>query len=344
MHLPRNLLLLAASFGWWLALVCIGVTVTAAETNTFKNPIAPNGQDPWVVQWHSQYWYCWSDGNIRISAAAQLQDIVTRPATNAVVWTPPQGQPYSKQVWAPELHFLQGRWYIYFAADDGRNEHHRMFVLQSETENPLSAYHFKGQLHDSTDKWAIDGTVLDHAEKLYFIWSGWAGDTNGQQNLYLAPMSNPWTISGPRMLISEPNHAWERRGGPPYINEGPQVLQKNGRTFLIYSASGSWTDDYCLGQFALTGKDPLSPASWTKHPEPLFAKTTEVFGPGHCSFVKSPDGTEDWIVYHAAISSGSRWRRNLRMQKFTWNGDGTPHFAQPVAAGIELPVPSDSAK
>ncbi|HPY01258.1 MAG TPA: glycoside hydrolase family 43 protein, partial [Candidatus Marinimicrobia bacterium] len=206
-----------------------------------------------------------------------------------------------------------------------------------------SHYVLVGKIADSTDCWAIDGTVLEHRGHLYFIWSGWEGKVNVQQNLYIAPMSNPATISGDRVLISEPEYEWEKVGRP-LVNEGPEILKKNDKIHIIYSASGSWTDDYCLGQLTFTGGDILSRASWIKKPEPVFSKTETVFGPGHASFVKSPDGREDWIVYHAAKYKGGGWDRDVRMQKFGWNNDDSPNFGAPVSAGVLLEVPSGSFK
>lgn len=312
-----------------------------ARAATFTNPIDSSGQDPWVIQWRGNYYYCWSGGGgVRISQAARLQDIATAPATT--IWTAPAGQPYSQEIWAPELHFLQGKWYVYFAADDGTNANHRMYVLESSTENPFSSYTLRGKIHDPADRWAIDGTVLEQAGKLYFIWSGWEGTANVQQNLYIAPMSNPWTISSNRTLISQPLNSWERRGGPPYINEGPEILKRGTNTFVIYSTSGSWTDDYCLGQLKLTGANVLNAASWTKLSTPVFSKTSDVFGPGHASFVKSIDQTQDWIVYHAAKYSGAGWTRDVRMQSFAWNANGNPNFGTPIATNLHRLEPSGS--
>src|SRR5436309_746267 len=117
---------------------------------------------------------------------------------------------------------------------------------------------------------------------------------------------NPWTISGPRVCISRPEYPWEKRGRP-LVNEGPTPLWHNNVLFLIYSASASWTDDYCLGQLRWTGGAPLNPTSWLKKSTPVFSSTKEVFGPGRCSFVESRDGKEDWIVFHSARYSGAGW-------------------------------------
>jgi GH43 family beta-xylosidase len=72
----------------------------------------------------------------------------------------------------------------------------------------------------------------------------------------------------------------------------------------------------------------------------VFAAANGVYGPGHNGFAKSPDGTEDWIIYHAKVDTGPNWNRVIRMQRFTWRPDGSPDFGQPVASGVRLPVPS----
>lgn len=301
---------------------------------TFMNPIVGSGADPWVIFWENNYYYCRSDkGGIYISQSKRLQDIGAVPEVK--IWTPPEDTPYSRGIWAPELHCLD-KWYIYFAADDGNNANHRMYVLEGDSQNPQGLYTLKGKIAAPTDRWAIDGTVLVMDDgSMYFVWSGWEGFENIQQNLYIAPMNTPWSISGDRVCISTPEYGWEKVG-TPYVNEAPQVLKKDGRLYIIYSASGSWTDDYCLGQLTYVDGDILKKESWVKKSTPVFSKTPEVFGPGHACFVKSPDGTQDWIVYHAAKYRGAGWDRDIRAQGFTWNDDGSPNFGVPIPAGISI--------
>jgi GH43 family beta-xylosidase len=323
-----------------LHLVCASVTHAREIERTLTNPVLPAGQDPWVVQWQGEYYLCQSRGaaGISVSRSGNLSGI---GQTNWVtVWTPPPDTAWSKNIWAPEIHFLRGRWYLYFAADDGENANHRMYVLEGSSRSPQDPFRFLGKVAALTDRWAIDGTVLEMPDgALYFIWSGWEGFENVAQNIYIAPMSDPWTISGERVLLSRPEFDWEKNGRP-LVNEAPQVLWNGPNLFVIYSASGSWTDDHCLGQLRWRGGDPLDSNSWVKHPSPIFARTDQVFGPGHPSFVKSPDGKEDWIIYHSARSQGAGWRRQINMQPFTWKPDGSPDFGSPIAPGVLIPAPS----
>ncbi len=325
---------------------------------SFSNPIAPSGADPWVTLVNGNYYYARSDGGaLYVGASTSLQNIAKAPATR--VFNAAPGTGYAQDLWAPELHFLDGKWYIYFAADAGgsdftaANATHRMYVLQSLTSNPQGSYAMMGEIAATPDRgvptqntafpvdhWAIDGTVLTVNNQRYFVWSGWPGTTDGQQDLYIAKMSSDWTITGARTLLSAPTYSWEQNGLP--INEGPEALYHNGDTFIVYSASGYWTNQYALGELRLKpGMDPLLQSSWTKSSTPVFASNANAVGVGHASFTTSPDGRENWIVYHAHDTTGAfTGNRDVRMQSFTWNADGTPNFGSPVAKGVDIPEPS----
>lgn len=311
---------------------------SAPVEKTFSNPIIPAASaDPWVISHQGAYYYCESrdQNSIWIRKANCFTDLGYDAGVQ--VWHAPSLGANSNAIWAPELHRINEKWYIYYAADDGLNENHRMWVLESVTDDPMGAYCCMGQME--TGGWAIDLTVLNHHGDLYAIWSGWPGSENGVQNLYIAPMSNPWTISGERVLLATPEHAWEKV--EMNINEGPQVLQRHGKTFIIYSASGSWTADYCLGMLEFKGGNVLDPQRWQKLEEPVFSKNEKVWGLGHCSFTQSPDGTEDWIVYHAKSRKKAGWMdRHVLTQRFTWTEAGYPYFGEPIAASVELAAPS----
>jgi GH43 family beta-xylosidase len=313
--------------------------------STFTNPILSSGPDPWVIQMDTNYYYTNTFGNrVAIYKTGRMSQL--NKASPVTVWSPPATGPYSKEIWAPEIHFLQNKWYMYFAADDGNNANHRIYVLENDGADPQSSnWVLKGKVNDPSDKWAIDASVFDYNAQSYLIWSGWEGDVDGRQDIYIGKLSNPWTITGNRVMISTPTYTWEKNGAPPSVNEGPEVIKnKNGKIFLVYSASGCWTDDYSLGLLTLKeGGDPLNPADWSKSANPVFVKNPAngAFGPGHPGFFTSRDGKEDWIVYHANSFTGQGCadNRNPRMQKFTWNADGSPNFGEPVKINSPIKKP-----
>ena len=315
-----------------------------ADEYVFNEPSKPDGADPSVVLAGGKYYYCYagSGNTVKIALLSSLENMTSFSATT--VFTAPSTGMYSKEIWAPELVWVSGRWYVYFAADDGSNANHRMYVMEGGTnpDNPLDgSYTFKGKIYDqSNDRWAIDGTVFTYNGNNYFVWSGWDESNNGnQQNLYIAQMSNPWTLSSSRVCISKPTDSWEKSGGSA-INEGPEVLVNGSKVFIVYSAAGSWTDSYCLGMLTCTDGNFLNASSWTKSANPVFQKTEYTFGPGHNTFVKSVDGTENWIIYHCARYSGSKWTRSIRAQRFTWTDSGVPFFGEPIEQGVAVSRPS----
>lgn len=314
---------------------------------TFTNPVA-YGQDPWVTRNDSSYYYIESrDGGLYISKSEVLTDLKDQQQR---VWSTPEEGWNRSSLWAPELHFIDGKWYIYYAA--GRSGppfiHQRSGVLQSVTDDPMGPYVEYGPLYTgdeistrTNNLWSIDLTVLTHEGQRYAIWSGWKENRDTDhtpQHLYIARMENPWTIGSNRVKISSPTEPWER-GSELAINEGPQVLKHNGITFVVYSASESWLPAYKLGMLRLTGDDPMNPESWTKQ-GPVFQGTDEVHGTGHASFTISPDGSENWIIYHTKVNPEPGWNRVVHMQPFSWKANGAPDFGAPVPAGTEIPKPS----
>lgn len=321
-----------------------------AENDLFSNSVA-EGADPWVVRDEVRDRYLWcsteNDRGITLYASPSL----TVRGTKHIVWRAPEEGKFSREVWAPELHLLDGRWHIYFAASDGRNENHLAYVLRSKTDDPFGEYELSGPFATgdgadgkSPNIWAIDMTILEHGGKRYAIWSGWDAPGTDRQFLYIAPMKNPTALAGPRVRIC-PNadYPWERTEPGPKgrgLNEGPEILKRGGRTFLLYSCGASWLPNYKLGLLELTGTDPLLPQSWRKYGEPVFQGTDETFGVGHSCFVPSPDGKEVWHVFHAKRERKPGWNRAIFVQPLTFDQAGFPCLGTPVRAGEMMKRPS----
>lgn len=331
----------------------INIYFQSSAQKTFTNPLLHSGADPYSFYKDGYYYYTNTlSDSIVIRKTKNLAELKT--AEHKTIFLPPANTFYSDELWAPEIMFLQNKWYVYFAADDGENDHHRIYVLENSSPDPMQGeWFFKGKLADSSDKWAIDADIFQYKNQLYIAWSGWEGNVNGEQDIYIARMKDPLTIESKRVRISKPQYDWETKGdlhdanNPPHVNvnEGPQFLEHNGKLFIIYSASGCWTDAYALGMLSLQGDNLLDSSAWKKYAQPVFKASLKnsVYAPGHNSFFKSPDGKEDWILYHANTHAdeGCGWHRSPRAQKFSWNKDGTPNFGEPVKTGITISVPSE---
>ena len=288
-------------------------------------------RDPNVIYYNGFFYQCYTTNeSLHVSKSKTVKGLAT--AESVTVYVPPVGAPFGKEMWAPELHVIDDKCYIYVAGDDGNNFNHRMYVLYNDSNDPQAPYTMHGKMEESSDKWAIDQTVFSYEGKLYTAWSGWEGDENVKQDIYIAGMSDPLHISTDRVKISSPDLYWEQLGSSatsPKINEGPYALQKNGKLYIVYSGAGSWCNDYCLGMLTFKGGDLLCADNWEKSATPVFKKTDKVNGPGHASFaVDTPEG--DWMFYHAFQDDdkGGWSKCNAIAQKFTWDND-RPVFGEP---------------
>ncbi|WP_417358801.1 family 43 glycosylhydrolase [Gallaecimonas pentaromativorans] len=311
----------------------------AKVDGSFTNPIFPNGADPWL-----EYF----DGNYYLTTTTWSSQLVMRksPTLAGLKDAPPvylwsETDPKSCcNFWAFEFHRLKRpegyRWFLMFTSGKQENyDGQHLSVLESAGDDPMGPYSYKGSPMPGT--WNIDGTYLEHGGKLYLLWSEWVGD---EQRNFIAEMKNPWTITGPKVVLTRPTQPWAQSGRK--VNEGPEVLKHDGRTFVIYSASFCDTPDYKLAQIELTGDNPLDPKAWTHAAQPVFERGNGVFGPGHNGFFKSPDGKENWLVYHgnSKESEGCGLTRSLRAQPFGWHQDGSPDFGQPASEQTLIAAPS----
>ncbi len=306
--------------------------------------MAPDGADPWMVLAR------------RVLLPEPAPAAATWPSAgrphigdlragraSTVVWNGTPNRTRNRQIYAGEFHLLtpptgSARWYFYYCADDGNDRNHRVYVLEADHPGgtPLGPYHFKAKLATDPDDrlYALDPDVFVLPDGRQYLL--WAGDPD--HRLFIQRLENPWTTTGRRQLLEADGF------GCPNIREGPCTLVRNGRVCLIYSACDTGEPGYKLGMLtADAGADLVDPKSWHQHPKPVLERSDRhgVYGPGHNGFFKSPDGTQDWIVYAAKTESRFTYAgRTPRAQPFTWTADGLPAFPEPLALDADVPVPS----
>lgn len=323
-----------------LAALSFPIPSTAAEAG-FANPLVRQRADPHVTLQPDGWYYYTATvpeyDRIEVRRARSLDGLGAAEAK--VVWRKHASGEMGAHIWAPEMHRIDGKWYIYFSA--GRADkvwEIRLYVLENAADNPLEGeWVERGQLKTGWESFALDPTTFVHRGQRYLSWTQRAPDGSKATNIYLAKMDGPLAIRQPAVLLTRPEYAWEKIGHE--VNEASAFLVKNGRVLMTYSASA--TDaNYALGLLsAPVDADLMDPRAWTKSKVAVLRSSaaTGQYGPGHNSFTTSPDGKTDILVYHARNYRdivGEPLRdpnRHTRAQVIRWRADGMPDFGEPVA-------------
>ncbi|WP_338764044.1 glycoside hydrolase family 43 protein [Massilia sp. METH4] len=312
------------------------------EVGDLVEPLIEQRADPYIYRHTDGYYYFTASvpqyDRIELRRAKTIEGLAS--AQTRSVWRKPADGPCSALIWAPEIHFIGGAWYVYFAAAPSREIRnklfqHRMYVLRNTNANPLDGpWEFLGQVDTGMDTFCLDATTFTHKGRLYYLWAQKHEEIEGNSNLYIAPMKTPWQIDGEPVMLSKPEHDWECRGF--LVNGGPSVLKKNGKVFITYSASAT-DHNYAMGLlWADEEADLLDPATWTKSRDPVLQTCAEhrIYGPGHNSFTVAEDGATVLLVYHARtyteIEGDPLWNpdRHTFVKPLRWREDGVPDFGR----------------
>ncbi len=308
-------------------------------------PLIEQRADPFICRHSDGFYYFVASvpeyDRIEIRGARTIEELAR--AEPVVVWRKHESGLLSANIWAPEIHHVDGKWYIYFAAahTSETNEglfDHRMFVLENENADPLAGeWVEKGQIRAAWESFSLDATTFEHRGTRYLAWAQKDPSIPGNSNLYISAMSNPWTLTGKQTMLSIPEYDWEIIGF--MVNEGAAFLRKDDKVFIAYSASA--TDfNYCMGLLeADSDADLLDAASWRKSPVPVLTTDESIgmYGPGHNSFTVSEDGSKALFVFHARtykeIVGDPLYdpNRHTFVAELQWTEDGKPDFRGTVA-------------
>lgn len=313
--------------------------VARAEEPMFHNPLVEQRADPFAYRHTDGFYYFTATmpeyDRIELRRAKSLDELGKSEAKT--IWQKHATGPMGAHIWAPEIHFIDGKWFLYFAAGDATKVWDiRMYALSNASPNPLEGeWKEEGQITTDWESFSLDATTFAHKGQRYLSWAQHDPKLGGNTCLYIARMSSPTTIVGPQVRLSRPELPWETVGFK--VNEGPAFLAHGDKVFISYSASA--TDaNYCVGLLAADANaDLLDPTSWTKSPGPVFQTdaANRIFGPGHNCFTTMPDGT-DVFVYHARDYREIQGdplhdpNRETRAQLLRWTADGRPDFGQPT--------------
>nr|GGH96909.1 alpha-N-arabinofuranosidase [Aquisalinus luteolus] len=312
-------------------------TMAASAIND-SQPFIEQRADPWITQGEDGRYYFIATvpdyDQLEIRASDTLAGL--KDAEPKVIWEKKETGPMGHHIWAPELHWVDGAWRIYFAAGEAENIWNiRMYALSNPSANPLEGeWTENGRVLSDMDDFSLDATTFEHRGKRYYIWAQRLPREHHNTGLVMSEMASATELTGPEIILTEPTLDWEIQGH--YVNEGAAVIKHGGRIFITYSASAT-DHNYAVGLlWADEDADLMDPASWNKSQEPVFASNPDVsrFGPGHNSFTKTADG-QDVLVYHARTYKEIEGNpldnpdRHTFLHPFTWTEDGFPDFGKP---------------
>ena len=317
------------------------------SSTDYINPLIVQRADPFIYKHTDGYYYFTASvpayNLIEIRRAKTLAGLAH--AAPRTIWRKHESGPMSQLIWAPEIHFIDGKWFIYFAAaettafDKNGMFQHRMFCIECDNPDPMRSeddWIEHGQVKTPMDSFSLDATCFEANDKLYYVWAQKDPDIKGNSNIYIAEMANPWTLKTEPVMLTKPEYDWETKIF--WVNERPAVIHRNGRYFLTYSSSAT-DENYCMGMLSVDeNADLLDASQWHKSDKPVFQSDLEhdQFCPGHNSFTVAEDGQTDILVYHCRDYTEIKGdplydpNRHTKVQPFTWNADGTPNFGKPV--------------
>ncbi|WP_336321948.1 glycoside hydrolase family 43 protein [Streptomyces lavendofoliae] len=323
--------------------VASAAPAAGAAHRAYTNPLVRNRADPHIHRHTDGSYYFTATvpeyDRVVLRRSRTLRGLAT--AAEAVVWRKHDSGDMGAHIWAPEIHHIDGKWYIYFAAAPADDIWKiRMWVLENPSRDPFKGtWTERGRIVTAWDTFSLDATTFTHRGSRYLAWAQHEPGTDNNTAVFLSRMAGPWTLTGPQVRLTTPEYDWECVGFK--VNEGASFIRRNGRVFMTYSASAT-DSNYCMGLLtADADSDLMDPRSWTKSPRPVFAgdDTTRQYGPGHNCFTVAEDGRTDVLVYHARpykeISGDplNDPNRHTRVQPLRWRPDGTPDFGVPVADG-----------
>ncbi len=306
--------------------------------------------EPWILQRADPYVYKHTDGTYYFTASVPAYDGINlrradslaglQNAEEVEVWHKHEKGPMSQHIWAPELYYINGAWYIYYAGSDVDDIWAlRPYVLECKDEDPMTGTwtelgKMKAADEDvfSFEAFSLDGTIFENKGDYYYVWAEKVGVGPQISNLYIARMERPDKLATVQVLLTTPDYDWERVNF--WVNEGPAVLKHEGKIYLTYSASDTGPA-YCIGLMEIDeDADMLDPACWKKKRYPVL-KTDEakgIYGPGHNSFTKDEEGN-DIMVYHARTESkivGNPLynpNRHAHVMQIKWDENKKPVFS-----------------
>lgn len=329
------------------------------EQPTFTDPFIERRADPHIIKGDDGYYYFTAsypmvggkDPNgydrVILRRATTIEGLAS--AEEVVIWNEKDSDISFRYVWAPEIHNINGTWYILFTTSKERNNvwgiRPIMIACNQGDKDPINPANWEKIGHycvpvegDNVafSGFSLDMTYFENNGKHYVAWA----EKPNTSNILIASVDadEPWRMTSKSVLLSKPEFAWEWKGSI-WVNEGPAVIKNDDMIYLAFSAA-SVDESYCMSILSINkNNDLLDVSKWTKTPYPLLASTDLVkqVGPGHNSFTVDQYGNP-LLVFHSrtvdeVCGAGDQGDgglfdpgRHARIKGVNFAIDGTPIF------------------
>ena len=322
----------------------------SSSSELYADPFIKERADPYIVDGGDGYYYFTASYPAYGSVDKGYDRIILRRSSTVrglagaeekTIWKAHSSGILAKHIWAPEMHYIGGSWYIFFAAGASDDIWAiRPYVLKCSGNPYNGSWTECGQMQASSGdsssfaNFSLDMTYFENNGKHYVVWA----EIKGDSSLFMAEIdpSQPWKLTSKPILLTKPEYNWELVNNR--VNEGAAVLKTGNKVYIFFSASGTGSE-YCVGRLeADINADLMNTGSWKKLSSPVLS-TADVkgcAGPGHNSFVRDELGNL-LIVYHARPDSHSSGNcgtynkdplydpcRHTRIKRVAFDGNGDP--------------------
>lgn len=332
---------LSRKIDWNMGSLCDDAKITHMINGKIKQkhftfPFAAGRADPCIGRWNGHYYFVATNDldqnhTIYIRESDSIEGLQNAP--EHLILDSEMYDEIGNLLWAPELHEIEGRLYIFLAATKQEffeEASHVMALMEGgnpinkkDWSRPVKVVKADGtQLCEAGKEITLDMTCFQWKQNYYAIWSQrqFLPDDLGAW-LYIARLDKrePWKLFTEPCVLSKPEYGWENNH--TFVNEGPFALVHDDRLIITFSGGGIDTS-YTVGYLELLPDgDPLDKMSWRKNNYPILSSfsVNGEFGTGHNSYI-CDEGGFVWNVYHARPSAEGERSAGIRLVHFDIDG------------------------
>lgn len=272
---------------------------------TYHNPLVRDVADPFVLKHRGEYYL------YRTEVRGALDVLTSRDLVHwrqgPVVWRPSSpAAANAHHIWAPEVYYENGRFFLYFSAGSRGRDDKRLW--RAVAASPLGPFRLCPE-RPLTPPWRIDVSLFRDDDGSRYLYSchrqQLASGALGARVEALRLEKDGEQVTGEWLPMVVPEAPWEG-----IWVEAPTILKDRSGYYMLYSAPDAESPNYQVGY--ATAAHPLGP--WKKRGI-LIPSLPGVPGPGHQDVVLAPDNLTPYLLYHRKRLAERGWNRDLMLDR-----------------------------